>query len=387
MHRKVTSALLTVLLVAAVGFTCACGAKSTAGADSAAETGAETSTENGNIENTETEADAEKSADFFDVSNYKSQKEQSQWTIGVVYKDATAAWGKRIVEGVEEFHEETGINLIVRGPATADAASQVQVVDDLIAQGIDALCVIPIDPGALESSLEKAMEKGIVVVTHEGGSQKNTLFDIEACTAEAFGTALMDALAEDMGERGKYGISVGYVTTASHMEYAKVAAERQAAAYPDMELINGGAVPSMESEESVNTAYEHAKELIKTNPDLKGFIGIASTDAPGVSQAVEELGLEGQVKIIGVGTPNEYSPYLKSGAVSRILTWDPGATGYAMCALAAQILAGEVTGNGEGLDIGVDGYNSMILEEGANRCLIGAADLSITGDDVDGYGF
>ncbi len=325
MHRKVTSALLTVLLVAAVGFTCACGAKSTAGADSAAETGAETSTENGNIENTETEADAEKSADFFDVSNYKSQKEQSQWTIGVVYKDATAAWGKRIVEGVEEFHEETGINLIVRGPATADAASQVQVVDDLIAQGIDALCVIPIDPGALESSLEKAMEKGIVVVTHEGGSQKNTLFDIEACTAEAFGTALMDALAEDMGERGKYGISVGYVTTASHMEYAKVAAERQAAAYPDMELINGGAVPSMESEESVNTAYEHAKELIKTNPDLKGFIGIASTDAPGVSQAVEELGLEGQVKIIGVGTPNEYSPYLKSGAVSRILTWDPGA--------------------------------------------------------------
>lgn len=326
-------------------------------------------------------------SDLFNVENYKSDKDQSEWTIGVVYKDATAAWGKRVVQGIEEFQEDTGINLIVRGPATADAASQVQVVDDLIAQGVDALCVIPLDPGALESSLEKAMESGIAVVTHEGGSQVNTLFDVEACTSDAFGTALMDALAEELGETGKYGISVGYVTTASHMDYANVAAEHQKDAYPNMELINGGAVPSMESEESVNTAYEHAKELLKTNPDMNGFIGIASTDAPGIAQAAEELGLADQLSIIGVGTPNEFSPYLKNGSIQRVLAWDPGATGYAMCALAAKILAGDDIGNGEGLDIGVDGYNDMILQEDVNRCLIGSAELTFTADNVDEYDF
>lgn len=323
----------------------------------------------------------------FDPANYKSDKDQSEWTIGVVYKDATAAWGHRVVEGIEQYGEESGINLIVRGPASADAAAQKAVLDDLIAQGVDAICVIPLDPGAIESSLEGAMEQGIVVVTHEGGSQVNTLFDIEACTADAFGSALMDELAAKIGESGKYGISVGYVTTASHMEYAQVAAAHQAETYPDMVLINDGAVPSMESEESVNTAYEHAKELLKANPDMAGFIGIASTDAPGIAQAADELGIADQLSIVGVGTPNEYAPFLKDGSIDCVLAWDPGMTGYAMCKLATMILAGEDIGNGDGLDIGIDGYNSMILQEGANRCLVGSAQITFTVDNVDNYNF
>ena len=96
-------------------------------------------------------------ADLFDPANYVSEKESSEWTIAVVTKDNTAEWFKRMEVGVNEFGEETGINVIQKGPANADAASQVQVIDDMINQGVDALCVVPIDPGAIEASLKNAM--------------------------------------------------------------------------------------------------------------------------------------------------------------------------------------------------------------------------------------
>lgn len=322
---------------------------------------------------------------LFDLAQYKSDKDQSEWTIAVVTKDNTAAWFKRMEKGIEEFREETGINIIQKGPANPDAASQVQVIDDLINQGVDALCVVPIDPGALEASLEKAMNQGIVVVTHEASNQENTLFDVEAFTSGDFGAALMDALAQEMNEEGKYAMMVAYTTSTTHMEYANAQRARQEEAYPNMELINGGAVPSCESEESVNTAYERAKEILKANPDLKGFTGVASTDCPGIAQAVEELGLNGQVKIVGVGTPNEFSTYVKSGTISKIKLWDPKDSGYAMCSIAVKILSGEDVD--EGSDLGIAGYESVQLIEGANRCLIGQADIEITVDNIDDYDF
>ena len=322
-------------------------------------------------------------ADGYDPADFKSDKDSSEWTIAVVTKDNTANWFKRMEVGVNEFGEETGINVIQKGPANADAASQVQVIDDMINQGVDALCVVPIDPGAIEASLKNAMDKGIVVVTHEASNQVNTLYDTEAFTAEDFGAALMDALAADMGEEGKYPEMVAYTTRTTHMEYANAEKKRQEEAYPNMELINDGAVPTCESEESIDTAYERAKEVLKANPDLKGFTGVASTDCPGIAKAVEELGLD--VKVVGVGTPNEFKPYVESGTISTIKLWDPKDSGYIMCKVASMILGGETIE--EGADLGLDGYNSITISEGDNKCIIGQADLTITKDNIDDYDF
>lgn len=323
------------------------------------------------------------SDDLFDPANYVSEKDSSEWTIAVVTKDNTANWFKRMEVGVNEFGEETGINVIQKGPANADAASQVQVIDDMINQGVDALCVVPIDPGAIEASLQTAMEKGIVVITHEASNQVNTLYDTEAFTAEDFGAALMDALAADMGEKGKYAEMVAYTTSTTHMEYANAQKARQEEAYPDMELINDGAVPTCESEESIDTSYERAKEVLKANPDLGGFTGVASTDCPGIAKAVEELGLD--VKVVGVGTPNEFRPYVESGTITTMKLWDPKESGYIMCKVASMILGGEEIA--EGTDLGRDGYNSVSIVEGANKCIIGKADISITKDNIDDYDF
>ena len=176
-------------------------------------------------------------ADGYDPADFKSDKDSSEWTIAVVTKDNTANWFKRMEVGVNEFGEETGINVIQKGPANADAASQVQVIDDMINQGVDALCVVPIDPGAIEASLKNAMDKGIVVVTHEASNQVNTLYDTEAFPARGFRCSdlwmrlqLTSAKKEDL---------LKWLLTqqvAAHMEYANAEKKRQEEAYPNMEL-------------------------------------------------------------------------------------------------------------------------------------------------------
>ena len=97
---------------------------------------------------------------------------------------------------------------------------QAQVIQDLIAQGVDAICVVPVDPGAIEPVLKQAMDAGIVVVTHEGASQQNTMYDIEAFNNTEYGAFIMDNLAQAMGEEGVYTTMVGHVTNASHNEWA-----------------------------------------------------------------------------------------------------------------------------------------------------------------------
>ena len=353
-------------------------------ASSTATSAAKKTEESGTKEKDTKEKGEGDSNDLFNVAKYKSNKDKSEWTIAVVTKDNTSAWFKRMEVGVNKFGKDTSINVIQKGPATADAASQVEVVDQMIDQGVDAICVVPIDPGALEASLQRAMEAGIVVVSHEASNLENTLFDIEAFTAKDFGSAIMDELAKAMNKEGKYAEMVAYTTSTTHMEYANAQYERQKEAYPNMELIDGK-VPTCESEESMDTSYQRAKEVLKANPDLKGFTGVASTDCPGIAKAVEELGLD--VHVVGVGTPKEFAPYMKSGTIDTLLLWDPELSGYVMCKLASDILAGENIGDGSGYNAGIDGYKSMTLNKNINRTLIGQAELVVTPDTVDKYDF
>lgn len=363
MKKRILAVILSVVMV--FGLT-ACSTTSSTSNDSSKKEGGETS------------------ADLMDISTYKSDKEASDFTVAVVVKDGTSDWFKRMEVGVDQFGDEMSVNVIQKGPANADAASQVQLVEDMINQGVDALCVVPTDPGALESVLKSAMEKGIVVVSHEASDLKNTLFDVEAFTAEAFGQTMMQELAKAMGEQGEYAQMVAYTTSTTHMEYSNAEYEYQKENYKEMSLIND-TVPSAESSEKVDTAYQKAKELLKANPELAGFTGAASVDILGEAQAVEELGLADKVSIVGVGTPNACKEYVNNGTIDSVCLWDPALAGYAMCSVAYQILSGEEVGAGS--DLGCEGYENVQLVEGENRCLLGDAPLILTKENIAEYDF
>lgn len=57
---------------------------------------------------------------------------------------------------------------------------------------------------SMDSTLKKAKDAGIVVITHEGADLKNVDYDIEAFSNEGYGAFIMQNLAEAMGEEGVY---------------------------------------------------------------------------------------------------------------------------------------------------------------------------------------
>lgn len=309
--------------------------------------------------------------------------DDSDYEIVVVPKDASNPWFVRMDTGVKEYAEETGLNVYQKGTDVIDATKQAQLVQDLIAQGVDAICVVPVDPQSMEPVLKQARDAGIVVIAHEGASLENVDYDIEAFSNSGYGAFIMDNLAEAMGEEGVYTTMVADVTNASHNEWADAGVEHQKEAYPNMTLLEDE--PRVESHDNGDTAYNVAKELLKKYPDLKGIMGTSSFDAPGVARAIQELGLEGKVFTSGTGMPADNAELLKSGAVKSLTLWDPAKAGKAMISLALKVLNEEEIG--DTVDLGVDGYNTMTFREGSETVLEGEAWIVIDAENVDSFGF
>lgn len=320
----------------------------------------------------------------YDPANFVSEKDPSEFKMAVVVK-GVAEWFSRLEEGVNLFAQNYGVDAHVEFPATTDAASQLEIIDQLKTQGYDAIIVVPNDSAALENTFADAMEKGIVIIGHEASNLANCLYDTEAFNAQQYAESMANGLIEATGGEGKYAVMVGYTTSVTHMDYATREVEYLKENAPGLELINDGQVPTCESKESTTTAYEQAKQVLKANPDLKGFICHCSTDAGGVSQAVEEMGLEGQVMIIAAGVPSSYADELKDGLIYSVTTWDPMLSGYVACLTAYDVLTGVAVGQGSDLSDGgvAAGYESVNLVLDANNCLIGNAPCIGTAENVD----
>lgn len=249
----------------------------------------------------------------------------SDLTFTTVVKIAGINWFNRMEEGVKKFGADTGINASLVGPAEADAAQQIPIIEDLIAQGVDALCVIPMDPTQLDPVLQKARDAGIVVITHEASNQINMDWDIEAFDNMAFGAGLMDRLAAEMGEEGEYAVFVGSLGSKTHNEWVDGGINRQKEAYPNMVMVGD----KNESFDDAEIAYQKAKEILAAYPNIKGFQGSASTDVAGIGRAIEEAGLQDEVSVVGTSLPSIAGDLLTTGAIDAIGFWDPAVAGEA----------------------------------------------------------
>ena len=77
------------------------------------------------------------------------------YRIATVVKIYPHPWFKRAKEGVKKFSEDTGHETFLVGPPTIDGMLQAQIIKNLLEQEkVDALCVIPFFPEALERARE-----------------------------------------------------------------------------------------------------------------------------------------------------------------------------------------------------------------------------------------
>jgi simple sugar transport system substrate-binding protein len=315
------------------------------------------------------------------IASPRQEGSSRRYTIATVVKLDGIAWFNRMRAGVQRFAGETGHDCFLQGPPRADAALQVRLIEDLIAQGVDALCVVPFSVEALEPVLQKARRQGIIVVSHEASNQVNTDAILEAFDNHEYGAHLMDHLARFMGGEGEFAVFVGSLASKSHNEWVDGALARQREQYPNLKLVRD----RLEENDDQNTAYEKTKELLKTYPNLKGIQGSASTTAAGAGLAVEERNLQNRVAVVGTGLVSQSRQYLENGSVKLISFWDPADAGYAMNRLAEMLLEGKALA--EGLDLGVEGYRQLRRDAVKTNLFFGSAWVDVTRENMDQYNF
>ena len=286
---------------------------------------------------------------------------QEKPTISTVVKISGIPWFNRMEVGVKEYAATTpAVNASQSGPATADAAQQLKIIDDLIARKVSALAVVPMDPTVIEGALKRAMDRGIVVVTHEADTQKNTHADIEAFDNAAYGVALNEKLSSCMGNNGKWTSFVGSLGSRTHIQWVEAGAAN-ASKHAGMTLVDA----KNESFDDANKTYEKAKEILRKHPDIAGFQGSAGNDVIGIGRAVEEAGLAGKVCVVGTGLATPSAKLIESGAITAIGFWDPKDAGLAMNKTAKLLLDKQPLTNG--MNLGVKGYEKVSVTKGPGK--------------------
>ena len=299
-------------------------------------------------------------------------------SIATVVKIAGIQWFNRMEEGVKQYAADTGINAFQVGPAQADPQQQAALLEDMIAQGVKAIAVVPMSPEAIEPVLKRAMDAGIVVISHEAASLQNVNYDIEAFRNEDFGANLMEQMATCMGGTGEYAVFVGSLTSQTHNQWVDGAIAYQKEKYPDMVLVGD----KNETFDDQQKAYEKAQEVLRAFPNVKGLQGSASTDVAGIGLAIEERGTADATCVFGTSLPSIAAQYLETGAVDGIGFWDPSVAGYAMNKLASMVMAGETVT--DGMDLGLAGYEAVKLE---GKVIYGQAWVNVNKANMAEYPF
>ncbi len=306
---------------------------------------------------------------------------ETKYNMAIVVKDTADPWFLRLEEGLVKYVNDTGHMAYMKGPPVTDAAQQYTIIEELIAQDIDVLGVVPVDPDIIEPILQQAMDKGIIVITHESPEQEVCDFDVENFDNVGFGKAMMDEFAKSVGGKGKYVTVVSYLGNATHKLWTDTAIEHAKENYPELELIPE---EKIEGESNMDVVYERAKEILKKYPDLAGFYVTDSFDPAGIGKAIVELGLEDTCKVMGCSFASVSEEVLKSGVCPWVMAWDPADSGYLMCRVGEMILDGKRDELVPGADLGVEGFESIGVD---GKLITGSGWIIVTVDNMDEYDF
>ncbi|MFV0503385.1 MAG: autoinducer 2 ABC transporter substrate-binding protein [Lachnospirales bacterium] len=307
-------------------------------------------------------------------ANADTKPSKDNYTIAVVPKMTSIAWFQRMEVGVKEYAEKNSIDAFYTGPSEGDGALQAQVIEDLISQDVDAICVVPFSTEALEPVLKKARDAGIVIIAHEAAGMTNIDYDIEAFDNEEYGRHFMEKLGEVTGGEGEYVLQVGALTSASHNQWVDASKELQEENFPNMTQYGD----KIETSDDQSVSYKKIKEVLTANPNIKGIQGSAMADVAGAALAAEELGLKGKVNIVGTSLVSVSGDYVREGSIDMISFWDPALAGQAMIELALKVLNGETIESG--INLNLEGYKNLTLTDSV---LTGQAWIDVTEENVD----
>ena len=370
--------LLSVVLAGAMTVSLAgCGGGSTpttAAPTTAAETKAEAAETK--AEEKKEEAATEAPAAGADVSGL---------TVAFIPKLTGNAFFESANNGAQEYSKEWGFTVDYQGSANAAVADQVNVINNAVASGVDAICVSSVDATGLDSALTEAKDAGVTVVTWDSDvSDTARTLMVSQGTPDLLGKMLVDMGADSLTNRGK-DVKADTIKYCWHYSQATVADQNswQVAGeayikenFPNWENV---APDNYYSEQDAEKAVSIGASILEAHSDIALIICNDSTALPGQCKAAQNKGLtKDDVTITGFASPMSIKDYCAAGVIEQWGLWDCGVQGAMGCYLAAYLAAGNEVHVGDKINIPSIGE----VEVMPNDCLVEGASTAEVNNGV-----
>ena len=371
--------LLSVVLAGAMTVSLAgCGGggstPTTAAPTTAAETKAEAAETKAEEKKEETAAEAP--AAGADVSGL---------TVAFIPKLTGNAFFESANNGAQEYSKEWGFTVDYQGSANAAVADQVNVINNAIASGVDAICVSSVDATGLDSALTEAKDAGVTVVTWDSDvSDTARTLMVSQGTPDLLGKMLVDMGADSLTNRGK-DVKADTIKYCWHYSQATVADQNSwqvaGEAYIKENFTNweNVAPDNYYSEQDAEKAVSIGASILEAHSDIDLIICNDSTALPGQCKAAQNKGLtKDDVTITGFASPMSIKDYCAAGVIEQWGLWDCGVQGAMGCYLAAYLAAGNEVHVGDKIDIPSIGE----VEVMPNDCLVEGASTAEVNNGV-----
>lgn len=364
--------LLSVVLAGAMTVSLAgCGGGSTpttAAPTTAAETKAEAAETK--AEEKKEEAATEAPAAGADVSGL---------TVAFIPKLTGNAFFESANNGAQEYSKEWGFTVDYQGSANAAVADQVNVINNAVASGVDAICVSSVDATGLDSALTEAKDAGVTVVTWDSDvSDTARTLMVSQGTPDLLGKMLVDMGADSLTNRGK-DVKADTIKYCWHYSQATVADQNswQVAGeayikenFPNWENV---APDNYYSEQDAEKAVSIGASILEAHSDIDLIICNDSTALPGQCKAAQNKGLtKNDVTITGFASPMSIKDYCEADVIEQWGLWDCGVQGAMGCYLTAYLAAGNTVKVGDKINIPEIGE----VEVMPNDCLVEGAETA-----------
>jgi len=278
--------------------------------------------------------------------------------IALVVKSLGNGFFDAAAKGAEEAAKEIGdIEVIYTGPTSATAEGQIEIINSLIAQQVDAIAISANDPDALVPVLKKAMDRGIKVISWDSGVAKDgRMLHLNPSDTKLIGETIIKLAADHLPEGGEVAILSASSTATNQNAWIEAAKEVLPTKFPKIKL----AAVVYGDDDSVKSTNE-AKGLISSYPDLKAIIAPTTVGVVAAAQVVTDQKLIGKINVTGLALPSEFKKFIDNGASEGVALWNPIDLGYSAVFLSDQLVKGKKAEPGATFSIGKVG--SITLDD------------------------
>ena len=221
-------------------------------------------------------------------------------------------------------------------PPDGTAATQKANVDDLLAKGVKAIAISPVDPKNQTAWLNTVAEKAVLITQDSDAPQSKRVCYI-GTDNKAAGKQAGDLIKKALPGGGKIMLFVG-------KRDAENAKQREEGIREALKGSNVTIVDVRTDDADHARAKSNAADALTKYPDLAAEVGLWSYNGPAILSAVKEAGKTGKVKIVCFDEEKATLAGIKSGEIFATVVQQPYQFGYQGVKMMADLVKGDKSG-------------------------------------------